>query len=166
MTRWLVALLVLAPASSAAGAYNWDLQRRVDRMDGIEHVYISVTADEFYPNDIRPQLASLRIQCTKGRAELVVHTETILQNNTGDIGRHRMRVRLDDGKPETVTASEATDHTSLFIPNPKPLLRRLLHAKVAYMEVVPYRHGPATVAFRVDGLDRFSTTLATDCGVK
>jgi hypothetical protein len=160
----MASAMLSVPAASIAA---WSMSRNDNKMDQTTKVFITTVGSEKFPGGIgRQDLPSLALRCEKGKAEMILAADVILGNNTGELHVHAVRLRFDDGKPERVLGSEATNGTSVFLPNARALAKRILKSKTLLVEVTPFRNAPATTTFDVRGLSLYSKEMASDCGIK
>lgn len=146
---------------------DWKMNRLENAMDKTSTLLLAVEGDAPYPSQIlAPKKPLLLVQCEKGKPELVLRAHVQFQRNTTGYDSHRIRLKFDDEKPVSVTATEGTDHRSLFIPSPKNQIQKLLTAKKLMVEVTPWQRTEATSTFQTTGLNNFKPFLTKECGIK
>lgn len=145
----------------------WQLQETENKMDGTTGIYLRVLGTPPLPGQIgQPKLPSLAFQCTSKKVQFIIDTEVQLQPTGGSYGSRKARVKLDDEKPETIVGTESTSGDAIFVGNASAWLKRLAAAKVAKVEVTPFRHAPAVADFAVFGLPWFANVIDRHCGIR
>ncbi|MBZ5547044.1 MAG: type VI secretion protein [Acidobacteriia bacterium] len=130
---------------------GWRVSTETDKMDNTPAVYLSKLAESGGHG------AMLTIRCTRGKTELYVGTDDIVDNG-------KVRIKFDDAKPQQQSWSEASDHQGLFAPDPIGLAKRLVKADSFLFEYSPFQKQPTTVEFKVNGLAEKLTSVAEPCG--
>lgn len=165
MIRPVVAVAIALAVSAPAGASDWSRHEMSSRMGDPATLTFYAESRERFSGGEPGNAPMLVIACERGRARFAIGAAVQLQPESTYKVRH-VRIRLDDGKPISIAGEENTGGDAVHIGDAAAWIRRLAGAKVALVEVTPYRKGASTVAFPVSGLGEHADELAARCGVK
>lgn len=125
-------------------------------MDDSPRVMYSLDADRALlgPND-REVTPTLSLRCADGKLAAIVRTHmppdpSIVMGEPVE-GFVAMRVRWDDAKPNMEIWAPSTDGETVFSPEARAFLDRLVNAQTLRMEFRPYRAGSQVMRFNVGG---------------
>jgi len=125
-------------------------------MDGTKTTVLSLEATDTFVGgllmrEIRP---TLMVRCKAGNLEVFIDNGTPTEDAWDGA---TVRLKFDDGPPETFRATESTDAVALFLRDPRKVVGRMKSAKTMLYEFTPFSRGPATVAFEVKGIENVSS---------
>lgn len=84
-------------------------------------------------------------------------TDDILDNG-------KVRIRLNDAKPQPEVWSESSNHQGLFAPDPIGFAKQLTKIDSFLFEYRPFQKQPTTIEFKVSGLANKLSSVAQPCG--
>ena len=100
---------------------------------------------------VRSQVPTLIVRCKERKTSVYVSTGMSASVEYGT-DSHRVRLRLDDGRPFIEGWSEATSNDALFAPEAIEFLKQLAEAKRLAFEFTPFNAPPQVVQFEIAGL--------------
>ncbi len=134
-----------------SNASGWMLETCTSKMDGTKSVTVSKS--------------SVYARCSTHETEAFVSVNTQIQPEFGS-EFHRVRVKVDNGKPSLQHWSESTSGDVLFSPSARQFIGQLAHAHTLYFEYTPFQERERVLELDVSGLDQFMPLLSDSCGWK
>jgi hypothetical protein len=151
-----------APSPTKTTAKGWQYSENASAMDGEKSAYLLLSADTKVEGMITDVTPTMIVRCQKGKAELLINTETMVDtdfwSSTG-----KVRVRFDDGQPAAQKWKASTDRQALFAPNTAQFIKQLMSVKTFLFEFTPFNKSAQVVKFDVSGLDTQIDKIATAC---
>lgn len=136
---------------------GWSVEQCKSKMDSAKSVTIS---------KLNGEAAGLFVRCDKGRnTEAFVSLNTQIEKEHGT-DLHKVRVKVDDGRPSAQHWSASTDGRGLFSPNPREFASQLARARTLYFEYTPFEERERVVEFDLSGLSEVLTNVSDACNWK
>jgi hypothetical protein len=152
---WLVACTARA---------EWKVERVHDRMTDRDQVSFVLQSRERLPGaGARP--ARLVLRCQYPATDLILEAGSVLAPSSSHPGFHPMRIRLDKEAPEALLGRVGQDNTSLYFPEPRGLVPRLVTARALLIEVTPFQRDSSAVEFNVAGLAALMPEVERVCAM-
>ena len=158
---------MLGVLAAEAQLTDWKRVPVESRMGEAPMIAFYAQASERFVDGARKGKPMLMIGCGPNRARFAIMAEVQIQPETGGAyGQRSARIRLDDGKPIRIVGQESNAGSDIYVPDGAAWIKRLASAKIAMVEVTPFRHGPTAIPFAVAGLDVHAKEIEQYCGVK
>ena len=165
----VIALLAFPAAGilSTTARSSWTRIDLENRMGDPPQIGLHSDAKENYAKRGGRDKPSLIIACTKSRPTLGLAAGVQIQpESRWGYGRRSIRIRLDDGKAERAIGSEISSGDGILLDDAKGWILKIAKARVAMIEITPFRSPPTAIPFTVEGLAAHAGTLEAYCGIK
>ncbi len=131
----------------------WLTSENTSPMDGLRTIVLSRKAVNSYRSWLQTITPELEVQCySKGRPDVLVDIGAAASVEY-DTDSHTVRVKLDEGSPNSQHWSKSKDDKALFSPNPTALLATLTKHSSMMFEFDPFNtSSKADVQFDLSGL--------------
>jgi hypothetical protein len=145
------------PPSSGGNPRQVDKWRQPPRerskIDDSEIIILKLQAENVIHGWLATSRPELLVRYKEGDFDVYIFTDMPANPELGT-DDCTVRIRLDKQEAYTEHWSEATNHRSLFSPDPLDLVRRMAAAKVMVFEFTPFNASPQIITFDVHGLAR------------
>lgn len=153
-------ILVGHDAAAQSPTNNWQL--KTSDAQSPNSLTLTLLAQQEVKGWLRSGRPVLTIQCSGGTAAAYVETGVALE--VTQVDQQVIRVRFDDSDFHSERWREVGNWT-IAPRRPTRLIAQLLHSQRFLLEFIPFNSAPAQAVFPVEGLDHYSRTLASYCGV-
>lgn len=133
----------------------WEVKVEVDPISDDKVLTAAVGSDGQTTGFRKPLLF---VRCKNTSLEVFIVWNEFLADESS------VTARIDDREPITSRWDQSTDQTASFSPQPKEILLSLIDAKRFSARITPYRSGPITASFPLDGLGTILTAHEDTCG--
>lgn len=155
---------VIATIDVAKQNQTWQVIESKDEMEGTRVVALSVEArDTFQYHTGQKKRPTMFIRCKGAELEAFIDNDAQAADAYDGV---TVRVKFGEGKPLSLSATESTDHESLFIGKARTLVAGFSGQTTMLYEFTPLSSAPATVHFDVTGWDEKAAPLKEACKLK
>lgn len=149
-------------AASSGGKWTGGRGAR-SLIDDSQTVVFRLDAESEFAGWLGRHRATLIVRCQENRTAVFIQTGTAASVESGDLDRHTVQIRLDDGVAFSQKWSESTNNEALFAPSPIPLARQIVDTDRMVVRFTPFNANPATLVFDVRGFDQHVGQVAETC---
>jgi type VI secretion system protein VasI len=141
-----------ATIQSTVGREKWHVSEAKSQFDDSRTVVLTLAADNRIKGWLATSTPQLILRCQERKTEVYIATGMPASVEYGEIRRHTVRLRYDDGVAKSMLMTQSTDNQALFFPNPVSNIRRMLSSQTLVVGFTPFNGSPVTIRFDVSDL--------------
>jgi len=135
-------------------------------MDDSKTIIYSIEANNEIHGWLARKTPLLLVRCKERSLDAYIDVGMSSSVESGDLNRHTVQIRFDDGPAKREMWSESSDNEALFAPNPRSFAKAIASTDRLRIGFTPFNADPVIVEFSTEGFAGPLKELTDTCAAK